>query len=161
MDRRASPILRYSVYLRSILLAFAILNFTTTWMTAGLSRDRMCSIGPYPTWWSYLIEPTILLISSLFLSMNRRWGNAMAFLASGFLLVADIRLRLNYNPLTSMEYWTHSEIRHLNKQSFFALIVFSYSAFSLTKNFLSRRSITSHRNDASRFRWCLLYRPRR
>jgi len=137
MERRASPILRYLVDLRSILLAFAIFNFTTTWL---MDREiRMCTIGPYPTWWSYLIEPTILLIASLFLSMNRRWGNAIALLVSGFLLYADIRLRLNYNPLTSLEDWTHSEILYLNKQLFFTLIVFSYSAFSLTRNFLPRK----------------------
>lgn len=139
MEQRASAILRYLVDRRSILLAFAIFNFTTTWMTAGISRDRMCTLGPYPTWWSYLIEPTILLIASLFLSTNRRWGNAVALLVSGYLLVAYIRLRLNYNPLTSLEDWTHSEVLHLNKQLFFALIVFSYSTFSLTKNFLSRK----------------------
>jgi hypothetical protein len=139
MERTASPILRYLVDLRSILLAFAIFNFTTTWMTAGVSRDRMCTLGPYPNWLSYLIEPTMLLIASLFLSMNRRWGNAIALFVSGFLLYADIRLRLNYNPLTSLEDWTHSEILYLNKQLFFTLIVFSYSAFSLTKNFLSRK----------------------
>lgn len=139
MERRASPILRYLVDLRPILLAFAIFNFTTTWMTAGVSRDRMCTLGPYPNWLSYLIEPTMLLIASLFPSMNRRWGNAIALLVSGFLLVADIRLRLNYNPLTSLEDWTHSEILYLNKQLFFTLIVFSYSTFSLTKNFLSRK----------------------
>lgn len=139
MEQTASPILRYLVDLRSILLAFNIFNFTTTWMTAGVSRDRMCTTGPYPTWWSYLVEPTILLIAFLFLSMNRRWANAIALFVSGFLLYGYIRLLLNYHPQTSLEYWTYSEILYFNKQFFFALIVFSYSTFSLTKNFLSQK----------------------
>ena len=140
MRRRASAILRYLVDLRSILLAFAIFNFTTTWMTAETSRDRMCTIGPYPTWLSYLIEPTLLLISSLFLRTNRRWGNTVALLVSGYMLVAYVRLFLiNNDSVTALSDWTHSEVLHLSRQSLFALIVFSYSALSLMKSFLSRK----------------------
>ncbi len=136
MERRASAILLYLVDLGSILLGVAIFNFITTWM---MDREiRMCTIGPYPTWWSYLIEPTILLISSLFLRMNRRGGNAVPLLVSGYLIGCFVRLLLNKNPLTALEDWTHSDVLHLYKQFFFALIVFCYSALSLAKNFLSR-----------------------
>lgn len=138
MERRASIILRYSLDLRSILLGFAIFNLTTAWL---MDREiRMCTLGPYPTRLAYLIEPTILLISSLFLSMNRRWGNAVALLISGYLLVAYARfLLINNDPVTALEYWTHYEVLHLSRQILFALIVFSYSALSLKKNFLSRK----------------------
>lgn len=138
MERRASAILRYLVDVRSILLAFAIFNLTTAWL---LEREmRMCTLGPYPTQLAYLIEPTILLISSVFLSINRRWGNAVALLISGCLLVAYVRfLLINNDPLTALEYWTHSEVLHLSRQILFAPIVFSYSALSLKKNFLSRK----------------------
>lgn len=140
MERRASIIQRYLVDLRSILLGFAIFNLTTAWLMD--SEIRMCTLGPYPTRLAYLIEPTILLISSLFLSMNRRWGNAVALLISGYLLVAYVRfLLINNDPVTALEYWTHSEVLHLSRQILFALIVFSYSALSLTKNFLSRNVI--------------------
>lgn len=138
MERRASAILRYSLDLRSILLGFAIFNLTIAWL---MGREiRMCTLGPYPTRLAYLIEPTILLISSLFLSMNRRWANAVALLISGCLLVAYVRfLLINNDPVTALEYWTHSEVLHLSRQILFALIVFSYSALSLKKNFLSRK----------------------
>lgn len=138
MERRASAILRYLVDVRSILLAFAIFNLTTAWL---LEREmRMCTLGPYPTQLAYLIEPTILLISSLFLSINRRWGNAVALLISGCLLVAYVRfLLIDNDPVTALEYWTHSEVLHLSRQILFAPIVFSYSALSLKKNFLSRK----------------------
>lgn len=136
MERRASIILRYLVDLRSILLGFAICNLTTAWL---MDREiRMCTLGPYPTRLAYLIEPTILLIASLFLSANRRWGNGVALLSSGCLLVAYVRfLLINNDPITALEYWTHSEVLHLSRQILFTLIVFSYSALSLKKNFLS------------------------
>jgi len=138
MERRASAILRYLVDPRSILLGFAIFNLTTDWL---MDRDkRMCTLGPYPSRLAYLIEPTILLVSSLFLSMNRRWGNAVALLFSGYLLGYFVRfLLINNNPVTALSDWTHSDVLHLSRQVFFALIVFSYSAFSLTRNFLPRK----------------------
>lgn len=140
MERRASAILRYSPHLRSILLGFAIFNLTTVWLIDMDREIRMCTLGPYPTRLAYLIEPTILLISSLFLSMNRRWGNAVALLISGCLLVAYARfLLINNDPVTALEYWTHSEVLHLSRQILFAVIVFSYSALSLKKNSLSRK----------------------
>jgi hypothetical protein len=138
MEGRSSAILRYLVDLRSILLGFAIFNLTTAWL---MDREiRMCTLGPYPTRLAYLIEPTILLISSLFLSMNRRWGNAVALLISGCLLVGYVRLLLiNNDPVTALEYWTHSEVLHLSRQILFALIVFSYSALQIKKTLLSRK----------------------
>jgi hypothetical protein len=139
MERRASIILRYLVDLRSILLGFAIFNLTTAWL---MDREiRMCTLGPYPTRLAYLIEPTILLISSLFLSINRRWGNGVAILISGCLLVAYVRfLLINNDPVTALEYWTHSEVLHLSRQILFALIVFSYSHFHSRRTFCLGRS---------------------
>lgn len=138
MKRRANIILGYLVDPRSILLGFAIFNLSTAWL---MDREiRMCTLGPYPTRLASLIEPAILLISSLFLSMNRRWGNAVALLISGCLSVAYVRfLLINNDPVTALEYWTHSEVLHLSRQILFALIVFSYSALSFKKNFLSRK----------------------
>jgi hypothetical protein len=89
----------------------------------------MCTIGPYPTWWSYLIEPTILLISSICLNMNRRCGNAVALLISGYLISCFVRfLLINNDPVTALSVWTHSDVLHLSRQFLFALIVFCYSA---------------------------------
>ena len=98
----------------------------------------MCTIGPYPTWWSYLIEPTTLLISSLFLIMNRRWSDAVGLLISGYLLGCLVRfLLINNDPVTALSGWTHSDVLHLSRQFLFALIVFCCSALLLTKNVLS------------------------
>jgi len=144
MKQRLSAILSYLVDLRSILLGFNIFNFTTTWL---MDREiRMCTIGPYPTWWSYLIEPTILLIASLFLSLNRRWGNAVALLISGYLMGDYVRfLLINNDPVTTLSDWGHSDVLHLARQFLFALIVFCYSALSLTKRLLSRKSLARAR----------------
>lgn len=139
MEPRASDI-QMLFGLRSILLAFAIFNLTTAWLMDMDREIRMCTLGPYPTRLAYLIEPTILLISYLFLSMNRRWGNAVALLISGCLLVAYVRfLLINNDPVTVLGYWTHSEVLHLSRQILFALIVFSYSALSFNRYFLSRK----------------------
>jgi hypothetical protein len=141
MGRRASAIPGYLIDLRSVLLGFAIFNFTITWMM-DLER-RTCTIGPYPTRGSYLIEPTILLMSSLFLTLNRRWGSTVALLVSGYLFSCFLRILLiNNDPVTVLRDWTHSDVLHLSRQFLFALIVFCYSALSLTKNFLSRNVTT-------------------
>ena len=136
MERRASIILRYLVDLRSILLGFAIFNITVAWLME--METRMCTLGPYPTRLAYLLEPTILLISALFLSMNRRWSGAVALFVSGCLLVGYVRSFLINDLVTALAYWTHSEVLHLSRQILFALIVFSYSAL-LWKNSLSRK----------------------
>jgi len=134
MDPIVGTILRYLVDLRSILLGFAIFNLTTAW-TMDL-EIRMCTVGPYPTRLAYLIEPTILLISSLFVRTNRRWGNAVALLISGSLLSCYVRfLLINNDPARALINWTYSDVLHLSRQFLFALIVFCYSALSIMKTF--------------------------
>lgn len=129
MERRASAILRYLVDLRSILLAFAIFDFIIIWKMAA-EIQFLCIVRPWYYRWSYLIGPTILLVSSLFLCANRWWGNTIALLLSGCFIGYFVHILLihpaNYPYLVSYQY-------------FFALIVFGYSALSLKKNFLSRK----------------------
>jgi hypothetical protein len=140
MERRASAILRYLVDLRSILLAFAIFDFVVEWtMTAKIGRP-MCIVSPWYYPWDYLIGPTILLVSSLFLSANRWWGNALALLVSGsfigcfaYILLIDDAHGISWN-LMRIYYPYLAGFQYL-----FAMIVFCYSALSLKKSFLSRK----------------------
>ena len=129
MERRAGAIVRYLTDLRSILLSFAIFNFIITWMMDA-EIHFTCAACPWFHPWSYLNEPTILLVSSLFLCANRWWGNTLALLLSGCFISYFVHLLLihpaNYPYL-------------VGSQHFFALIVFGYSALSLKKNFLSRK----------------------
>ena len=66
--------------------------------------------------------------------MNRRWGSAVALLISGYGLGCYARFLLIDNELASvLTDWTHSEAAHLFRQVVFTLIVFGYSAISLTR----------------------------
>lgn len=146
MERRASAILRYLVDLRSILLAFAIFNFTITWVMDA-EIHFTCAARPWYHPWSYLNEPTILLVSSLFLRANRWWGNTIALLLSGYLISYFVHILLMIDdPLTALSYdWKVIQMDYPylvgsgDSQYLFALIVFCHSTLSLKKNFLSRK----------------------
>ena len=141
MERRANSILRYFVALRSILLAFAIFDLIVIWTLSAEIR-LTCTVRPWYQLWSYLIGPIILLVSSLFLSTNRWWGNVVALLASGGLIYYFVHLLLIADLVTTRYDWTLFWIDHpylAGFQYLFALIVFCYSALSLKKNLLSRK----------------------
>src|ERR1051325_8314020 len=93
MERRASAILRYLADLRSILLALAIFYFIIIWKMAA-EIQFLCIVRPWYYRWSFLIEPTILLVSSLFLCANRWWGNTLALLLSGCFISYFVHLLL-------------------------------------------------------------------
>ena len=146
MERRAGAIVRYLTDLRSILLSFAIFNFIITWMMDA-EIHFTCAACPWFHPWSYLNEPTILLVSALFLRANRWWGNTIALLLSGYLISYFVHILLILDdPLTALSYdWKIIRryypylVGSWDSQYLFALIVFCYSALSLTKNFPSRK----------------------
>lgn len=146
MERRASAILRYLVDLRSILLAFAVFNFIITWLMDAAIHFA-CVVCPWYHPWSYLNEPTILLVSSLFLRANRWWGNTIALLLSGYLICYFLHILLMIDdPVTALSYdWKVIQMDYpylvgsWDSQYLFALIVFCYSALSLKRNFRSRK----------------------
>ena len=139
MDRRASAIRRY-LDLRSIILAFAIFDFMVIWMMAS-KIQFLCTVPPWYHPWGYLVGPTILLVSSLFLCANRWWGNTVALLVSGSFMgyfVYILWFGDPASPLRSSLNLTGIYYPYLvGFQYLFALIVFCYAALSLKKNFLS------------------------
>jgi hypothetical protein len=142
MERRANAILRYLVDLRSILLAFCIFDVIVVWIMSS-EISLTCTVRPWYWPWSYLIGPTILLVSSLFLSMNRWWGNTVALLASGCFIGYFVHLLLLDHLLATQRYdWILFWIDHpylVGSQYLFALIVSCYSALSLKRNFQTRK----------------------
>jgi len=56
---------------RSIILGFALFNFILVWLWARQERGFACVVCPWYHQWSYLNEPTILLVAALFLRMKR------------------------------------------------------------------------------------------
>jgi hypothetical protein len=147
MKRRVRAIARYLVDLRSILVAFAIFDFIVICMMASEIR-YMCIVSRRYQPLSYLIGPTILLISSLFLSANRWWGNTVALLASGC-FIGYFVYALLVDPVMGLS--SHWELNQIYFPYFFgvhyvfALIVFCYAAFSLKRNFLSQKVTTPAR----------------
>lgn len=143
MERRASAILRYLVAPRSILLALAIFNFTITWEVDAEMHFRFAAYPSYHPW-SYLNEPTILIVSSLFLNANRWWANTVALLVSGYLIGSFVHILLMFdNPVIYdwklIRMYCPYLVDSWDRQYLFALVVFCYSALSLKKNFLCRR----------------------
>ena len=138
MEQRANSIRRYLADFRSILLAVAIVDFVVIWLMASEVRFTCIAI-PRSHTWSYLTAPTILLVSSLFLTANRWWGNTAAFLVTGgfigyfvYILSVDPAMALRSRwELTQIYYPYFFGFHYL-----FAVIVFCYAAFSLKRNFL-------------------------
>src|SRR5215813_7816667 len=104
MDQRIGKILRYLADLKSILLAFGIFNFIIIYkMDSQITFT--CAACPWYHPWSYLNEPTILLVATLFLRLNRWWSNAFSLLLSGYLIGHFLRLLMIIeDPLTALWY---------------------------------------------------------
>jgi hypothetical protein len=91
MNRRLKAILFYLVDVRSIILAFAVFNFILVWRWDA-QITFACVVCPWYHPWSYLNEPTILLVAALFLRFNQWWGNTTAFVLAGYLIGSFIYL---------------------------------------------------------------------
>lgn len=94
MKKRSNTTLPYLVDLRSILLGFAIFNFSAAWVMNSRIHFT-CAACPWYHPWSYLNEPTILLVAALFLRANRWWTNTVALLFSSYLIGYFVHLLLS------------------------------------------------------------------
>src|ERR1700738_139685 len=146
MDQRLKVILFQLVDLRSIILAFALFNFILVWTWAGYITFA-CVVCPWYHPWSYLNEPTILLLAALFLRVNRWWGSTAAFILSGNLIGSFVYLlsRIPYDPVIALrgdwrliqKYYPHI-VGSWDSQYLFALIVLCCSMFYLARAILRR-----------------------
>ena len=145
MGRRPVAIRRYLVDLRSILLGFAIFNFTIAW-----ARDAQihftCTGCPWFHPWSHFNEPTILLVAALFLRTNRWWSNTIALLLKAISLLTSFTCSSRSmipswlgDTVGKSFGWTYPYfVGSWDSQYLFALIVFSYSALSLKRITISK-----------------------
>jgi hypothetical protein len=149
MNQRLKVILFQLVDLRSIILAFALFNFILIWTEDRNIGGIACVVCPWYHPWSYLNEPTILLVAALFLRLNRWWGNTTAFVLAGYLigsfvhllsriddpiagLRGDWRLIRRYYPCI-VDSW--------DSQYLFALIILCCSIFYLARAILRRNAL--------------------
>ncbi len=137
-----SGLLRYLVDVRSILLGWAIFNFTAACMMYSRVSITTCGMCLGYDASAFLREPAILLVAAIFLRTNRWWGNTIALLASGYIIGYFAHLLLlSDNPalalMNNCEFRRHDYFNVLNSlKSYypFALIVLSCSALSLHRN---------------------------
>jgi hypothetical protein len=85
MNERLKTILLYLLDARSIILGFAVFNFSLIWVWDG-QITFACVACPWFHPWSYSNEPTILLVAALFLRINRWWGYTIAVALSGYII---------------------------------------------------------------------------
>ena len=145
MKLAASIIRDYLLDFRSILLGFAIFNFTTIWIMDSWITFA-CIVCPWYYPWSYLNEPTILLVACLFLRANRWWTNTAALLLTLHLIGYYVYLfslfeepvRVFIHSLKLLPMFYPYFVTSWESQYLLALIVFCYAVLSLKNNLQSR-----------------------
>ena len=147
MNRRLRTVLFFVVDPRSLILAFAVLNF----VHVGRLASNSCCCGVVNPWfcsWSYTNEPTLLLIAAVSLRMNRIWADGISCILSGYLLGYFVWLFVSYPAGLRVAF--HYEWLSLKRQPFieswdsqylFAFIILSFSVFHLAGSILRRRTL--------------------
>src|SRR5436305_2887812 len=81
MNQRIKTTLLYLLEPKSIILGFALFNFILIWIQArSLAMSGIaCVVCPWYDPWSYINEPSSLLIASFFLWLGRTWSYVIAF----------------------------------------------------------------------------------
>jgi hypothetical protein len=148
MNRNLKAILFYLVDVRSIILAFAVFNFILVWRWDA-QITFACVVCPWYHPWSYLNEPTILLVAGLFLRLNQSWGNTTALVLVGYLIGSFIYLLWRIEDpvaglrgdwrLISMDY--PYIVGSWDSQYLFALIILFCSIFYLSRTILRRNAL--------------------
>ena len=149
----ASAIPDYLLDIRSILVGFAIFNFTTVWIMDA-EIHFTCAACPWYHPWSYLNEPTILLAACLFLRVNRWWGNTVALLLTLYLIGYFVHLFLLFADPVSVFILSLKRlpmfypyiVTSWESQYLLALILFCYAVISLPTNLRSRRMSHASKN---------------
>jgi hypothetical protein len=148
MDGRLKTLFTYLLDTRSIILGFAVFNFTLIWVwDAGITFA--CVACPWYHPWSYLNEPTILLFAALFLRINRWWANILAIVPAGYVIgYAAYLLSIVDNALEGLladwkiiRMFYPYIVGSWDSQYLLALIILCCSAYSLKSIFLHRRIV--------------------
>ncbi len=148
MNQRSKAILFELVDLRSIILVFAVFNFILVW-TWDRQITFACVVCPWYHPWSYLNEPTILLVAAVFLRANRWWGNTTAFILACYLIGSFIYLLSRIeDPMAGLRGdWRIIRMDYpyivgsWDSQYLFALIILCCSIFYFARTILRRNAL--------------------
>ena len=159
MDRRPKATVLYLIDARSIILAFALFNFILVW-TWDRKITFACVVCPWYHPWTYLNEPSILLVAALLLRVNRWWGNTTALVLAGYLMGSFLYLlsRMEDPPAGLRGDWRLIRMHYpyivgsWDSQYLFALIILCCSIFYLTRSILRRNALhcTPHNKSLDR-----------
>jgi hypothetical protein len=159
MDRRVKATVLYLIDARSIILAFALFNFILV-QTWDREITLACVACPWYHPWSYLNEPSILLVAALLLRVSRWWGNTAAFVLTGYLIGSFIYLLSRIeDPVAGLRGdWRliRSEYPYIvgswDSQYLFALIILACSVSYLARAILRRNALrhTADNNSLDR-----------
>ena len=136
---------------KSIILAIALGNFIFIWVEArNLATSGIaCLVCPWYDPWSYLNEPSLLLVAAAFLRLSRILALIISMALSGYLLSYFVYLFLAYDVSLKQE-WRYLRtfepyfVGSWESQYFLALIILSFSIFYLTRFALRKRALKHH-----------------
>jgi len=148
MDRRIKATVLYLIDARSIILAFALFNFILVW-TWDREITFACVVCPWYHPWTYLNEPSFLLVAARFLRMNRWWGTTTALVLAGYLIGSFIyALTRTEDPIAGLRGdWRLIRMHYpyivgsWDSQYLFAFIILCCSIFYLTRSILRRNAL--------------------
>jgi len=146
MTSRFKSVLLFLFDPRSLICAFALFNFLLIWTKAREGGGIACVVCPWYYPWSWVNEPTLLLLASLFLRLKRTWGYVLTLLLSGYLVGYFVRLYI-ITQATLLDEWRYLRkfdpyiVGSWDSQYLFALIILCCSIFYLTRSILRRNAL--------------------
>src|SRR5258707_5405578 len=131
---------------RSLIFAFALFNFLLIWTKAREGGGIACLVCPWYYPWRWVNEPTLLLLGSLLLRLNRALGCVVALILSGYLVGYFVRLYI-ISHATLLQEWKYLRkfdpyiVGSWDSQYLFALVILCCSIFYLAGAILRRRAL--------------------
>lgn len=148
MKHRIKSVLKHIYQPRLIIFCIALYNFVTLWRASNAFSGIACVVCPWYYEWSFINEPSILLLASAFLLFEKWWGNLVSTILSGYVFIKGVYLITVFGWSKWIEYlpahlkfvreYELDVLKEWEIQLIFALIVFSFAAFYLMRNILSK-----------------------
>jgi hypothetical protein len=150
VHQRIKTVARWLFNPRSISLGFAVFNFILIWLKANeiATSGIACIVCPWYYPWSYLNEPSFLLLATIFLRLNRAWAYSVALLLSGYVVGNAVYLFVAFDSTLAQE-WRYLQkfepyfVGSWHSQIVFGAVVLFCSIWYLARAILRRNSLPS------------------
>jgi hypothetical protein len=132
-----------------IVFSLAVVNFifvfshSSPMPNIGGGAVSFCLYCPWYSTWSFTNEPSILLLATFLILINKRWSYLIAIILSGYIAAVGL-FHLIFRSMSMFEWWEGVQIYEKNIflaieiQWFLAAIVFMLSTFYLIQDILSK-----------------------